>query len=37
MSRKLSNVLKQTYELIPENGNEKDENLRYLMNKLLMQ
>lgn len=35
MSRKLSNVLKQIYELIPENGNEKDENLRYLMNKLL--
>lgn len=35
MSRKLTDVLEQIYELIPENGNEKDENLKYLMNKLL--
>ena len=35
MSRKLTNVLEQIYNVIPENGNEKDENLKYLMNKLL--
>lgn len=35
MSRKLTDVLEQIYELIPENGNKKDENLKYLMNKLL--
>ena len=32
MGRKLTDVLEQIYELIPENGNEKDENLKYLMN-----
>ena len=35
MSRKLTDVLEQIYNVIPENGNEKDENLKYLMNKLL--
>ncbi len=35
MNRKLTDVLEQIYNLIPENGNEKDENLSYLMNKLL--